>query len=592
MKLSINESIGVLTLDKVIDRNPVTVKPDTPLMCAIALMSEIANKNILLPNKNDSSICFEDEGNKNSSYVLVIEEGKIIGIFTETDVIKLIASETDLSNKTIADVMSNNPISLQQYQERNVSIAVAIMREHNIRHLPVVSSSGQLIGIITHENIRSALTPSCLLKMCCVSDVMNKEVVKSAKNASLLDIAKLISDRRVSCVVIVEETTTATSDLALTIPVGIVTERDLVKFRILKLDFAKTKVSKVMSQPLFLVNPCDFLWQTHLFMSSQQVKHLVVVEKSGKLVGILTQKSILQVFDPLKMSRVITVLQHQVEKRTQELEQQKQHHSLLQLEEQECFEAIAGSIAKDFDRLIVPILETARILALKFPDADRQTKQLLQLIVANSQRGIDLVEQILSFSSKLEKGFIPLKIDRVLSEVMLATRATFPKSIKIFLDLPEEETIPKVLGNAIQLHQIFMNLCLNSRNAMADGGVLRICLDKELIEEKSEVTYGKYREAVGTSNLARAKLEPYLVISFWDRGIGMSIDVKKQIFEIVSNPKKTNSAKRSGLFTVINTVKNHGGFVNINSEVGKGTLFKVYLPALETKPIQLASQLN
>lgn len=365
MNLSINESIGAPTLDKIIDRNPVIVKADNLVINAIALMARVKGKSIPLANKNNCCCSKINDDRGKSSYVLVVKGTEIVGIFTERDLVKLIAEEIDLTNKKISEVMSPNVITLKQYQNRDVSVALRIMREHNIRHLPVVGSWGQLIGIITHENIRSAITPACLLKMRRVGTVMSTEVVKSSAEVSLKDTAKIMSDRRVSCVVIVEKRKIPQSDRIITIPIGIVTERDLVEFQVLELNFATTRVGSVMSQPLFPVHPQDSLWQTHQLMRARKVRRLVVVGESGELAGIVTQSSILQVFDPLEMSRVITVLQQQVEKRTAQLEQINQDldRTKQKLERQnrvrkdrldrvENFEAIAGNIAQEFNNTL------------------------------------------------------------------------------------------------------------------------------------------------------------------------------------------------------------------------------------------------
>lgn len=385
------------TLDKIIDRNPVTVGYDAAVIDAITLMSRVQSRELATLDAPQQDL-------KKSSYVLVTRGVELAGIFTERDLVKLIADGIEINNKKIAEVMSANVITLKQYYNRDITVAIAIMRKHKIRHLPVVSSWGELIGIITRENIRSALTPSCLLKMRSVADVMNVKVIQAFGNASPIEIAKLMSQHRVSCVVIVEN-----SDRDANIPIGIVTERDLVRFRVLELDLAKIKIASVMSQPLFPVHPNDSLWQTHQLMRARKVRRLVAINKSGELAGIITQSSILQIFDPLEMSRVITVLQQQIDKRTEQLKQayqkleRQEREKTLQLERIENFEAIADNVIRDIKKTIDPIVNSARILSLKYPDADRQTEKLLQLIADNAQKSIDLLTEIFTFNNSLDR---------------------------------------------------------------------------------------------------------------------------------------------------------------------------------------------
>jgi len=553
MNLTINKSSAIPTLDRIIDRNPVLVKSDTPVIDAIALMSPGKSKKLSLKTRR-------------SSYVLAIAGGRIAGIFTESDLVQLIASGINLVDKKISEVMTAKIVTLKQSRERSISsaIAIAVMRENKIRHLPIVDSCDRLIGIITHKNISSIMSPGSSVKIRRVSDVMNRKVITSSGDASLFDIARLMSDRQVSDVIIVTKKTLNKQEPPLIIPIGIVSETDLVRFRALEFDFAQTKVETVMNKSLFPVYPCDSLWQVHLLMRSQKSRRLVVIEKSGELTGIVTQSSILEAFNPLEMSRIITILEQQKLRTSSELQEQ---NSGTQIEDLGNFEAIANSIAQDFDKIIVPILESARILALKFPYIDRSTQQLLKKIVTNSELGIGLVEEIFSYSSQLDSGLISLRIDRILSKVVGEARVNFPQSIKIFLDLPSNKTIPNILGNTAQLEAALMHLCLNSRNAMPDGGILRICLDLELVADSAD-------------SLAKVPSKLYLVVTVWDRGKGMSLDLKKHIFDIFSNPKKYDIPHKSGLVKVIEAVKNHRGFIKIDSEIGKGTLFKIYLPAL------------
>jgi len=153
-----------------------------------------------------------------------------------------------------------------------------------------------------------------LLQLRRVEDVMVTSVIQAKPNASVLDVALLMSDYHVSCVVIVEEKNAGASP----IPVGIITERDIVQFQALGLEFSAISAQTVMSTPLFCLNPEDSLWEAHQQMLSRRVQRLVVVDRQGKLVGIVTQTSVLQALDPMEMYQLIQSLQQEVRQLQQE----------------------------------------------------------------------------------------------------------------------------------------------------------------------------------------------------------------------------------------------------------------------------------
>ncbi len=558
------------TLDKIVDRNALIVKSNISILNAIVLMSGIEDRNISRSNPSNTRKVL-----KKSSCVLVVEEMELVGIFTERDALKAIVSKVDLANKPIAEVMTREVITLKQYQDRHVSIALKIMEKYKIRHLPVVGNWGQLIGNITRENIRAFLTPGNLLKMRCVSDVMNSEVVQSSPEISLISLGEMMRDRQVSCVVIVENQTR--DDLNLTIPVGIVTESDILRFQVLNLDFSSTRVETVMTKPLFPVRPSYSLWGTHQLMLSKKVRRLVVVDDRGALAGIITQSSILQVFDPLEMSRVITVLEQQIDKKTKELERSNQqlkqiNQELAERESDKQFQAqrlqnlgsLASAIAGDLNNFLTPILAASDLLSVKFPNADEQTRELFKLLNDNSKYSLELVRKMLTFANQSEEKLVELEILPLLCQVVNTAKIIFSKSIEILIDRPEDRNIPKVFGNAILLHQALMNLCINARDTMPNGGTLKICLETEFVDKK----FAKLNnlESFGS----------YLVILFWDTGVGIPEEVQEKIFE----PLESEEDRGKRLTIVSNIIKNHRGFIDLYSEVGKGSQFKVYLPAL------------
>lgn len=318
-----NQQADLPTLERIIDRSPLTISPDRSAIDAIALMSQVSGSNCELPNATPRSNSNFFSPSKNS-YVLVVEGTQLLGILTERDIVKLAAAGVELSGVTVAEVVVQPIITIRESDAQNVFTTLSLFRQHGIRHLPVLDDRDRLVGIITQGSISQALKPVNLLKCRTVADTMTTEVVQSAANVSVLSLAKLMVDRGVSCVAIVEHD--AENRI---IPVGIITERDIVQFQVLELDLERIQAQTVMSTPLFCLSPTDSLWNANAEMQRRHVRRLIVAGEQGELAGIITQSSLLQVFDPIEMSGVVEVLQARLDVRLTELEQINQ---LLQTE--------------------------------------------------------------------------------------------------------------------------------------------------------------------------------------------------------------------------------------------------------------------
>ncbi|MBD2520912.1 PAS domain S-box protein [Nostoc sp. FACHB-133] len=294
--------VDLPTLEQIVERSPLTVLPDTPLIDVIALMNRV-NSSIV-----ESNFDF-------SSCVLVVEETNLIGILTLRDVIRLTGIGKDLSSVKISEVMTQPVISLGLAQAQNALTALSFMRQHCIRHLPVVDDLGQLVGLITQDRIRQVIQPVHLLKLRCVTEVMVTEVIHALPTTSVLELSQIMSDRQISCVVIVAQ---QKEEL---IPVGMITEKDIIKFHLQGLDIAQTQAQDVMSTPVLSITPTESLWTVHQLMQERKVRRLTVVGEQSELQGLVTQTNLLQVLDPLEIDRVIQVLQAKVEEQTVKLRQ-------------------------------------------------------------------------------------------------------------------------------------------------------------------------------------------------------------------------------------------------------------------------------
>ncbi|MBE9043610.1 PAS domain S-box protein [Pleurocapsales cyanobacterium LEGE 10410] len=315
--------IQPFVLERVIDRNPPIVTTETTVFEAIALMSQIWHQSCIrasceLNNITDASDLSSVQAS--SSYLLVMEAGKLVGIFTERDLVKLAASEYDCSAIKITEVMTASVITLSQSEIRDIFCVLGYFRRHRIRHLPILDEEDRLLGVITTGSLRQSLQPNNFLKLRKVADVMATEVVTASANDSVLSLARLMSDRQVSCVVITEASEDEKGDILVT-PVGIITEGDIVQFQALNLNLKKIQAKTVMSFPLFPVKPLNALWQAHLQMQQHRVRRLVVTGDRGELVGIVTQTSLLQILDPLEMLQELEDLQQIKDKQTLQLKQ-------------------------------------------------------------------------------------------------------------------------------------------------------------------------------------------------------------------------------------------------------------------------------
>ncbi|QKD84576.1 diguanylate cyclase [Thermoleptolyngbya sichuanensis A183] len=271
-----------------------------------------------------------------SSFALVLRAGQLVGIFTERDVVRAIARGSLQPAEAIATVMVSPVITLAETDLDDLLAVLQIFRQHQIRHLPILGSQGEVLGVMTPNSIRNLLQPSDLLKFRQVSDVMVSRVVSALPSTSVTDLAHQMTQHRVSCVVIVPtlpqlpdapENQAAKSDLTDgsqgdVAPLGIVTEQDIVRFQADGLNLAQTYAGEVMSTPLLQTSPQQSLWSAYQQMQENRIRRLVVVGSRGELVGILTQTSVVHMLDPLELCEVIRALQSTVTQKNDALHQE------------------------------------------------------------------------------------------------------------------------------------------------------------------------------------------------------------------------------------------------------------------------------
>ena len=290
------------TLEEFIEPDPLTISPEVLVINAIVRMNQPRNLGSSKEGTHGKAV-------SRSSYLLILEPADIqpnsnqstvlqlAGVLTERDIVKLSATGIDLKTATVGEVMTRNIISLKKSDFQDIYQVMSILRQHQIRHLPVVDDFGQLVGMISSEGICRALNPTSLLKIRSVADVMNSKVLQAFPTTSILSLSQLMAEQRQSCVVIVQNQPSL--DLAkssnscqvlekylhLSTPLGIITERDIVQFQILGLDLANTIAQTVMSTPLICVKPEDSLLDVQQQMKKTAGTQTSRCRSIGKITG-------------------------------------------------------------------------------------------------------------------------------------------------------------------------------------------------------------------------------------------------------------------------------------------------------------------
>ena len=234
---------------------------------------------------------------------------------------------------------------------------------------------------------------------------------------------------------------------------------------------------------------------------------------------------------------------------------------------------LAGGMAHDLNNALAPVLLGAQWLRRRSDNAE--ARQMLTMIEASANRGADMVRQVLLFARGRGGEFESIELAPLVKELEKMVRETFPKNISVKTFLPRD--LWPVQANFTQLHQVVLNLCVNARDAMPDGGIISFVADNmELTDtEAAQIQDGKPGK--------------FISLSVSDTGTGMTPEVQAKMFEPFFTTKGEGKGTGIGLATVVRIVKSHGGFLRVESEVGHGTTFEMFIPqAAEVVPTTVA----
>jgi signal transduction histidine kinase/ActR/RegA family two-component response regulator len=269
-------------------------------------------------------------------------------------------------------------------------------------------------------------------------------------------------------------------------------------------------------------------------------------------------------------------LERQVDERTQALaESERQMQQVLKLQ---AIGTLAGGIAHDFNNILFPIIGYTE-LTMDDVAEDSPTRRNLEEILKAANRAKDLVQQILTFSRQNGRERKPVRVQGIVKEALRLLRASIPKTIEIACEV--DESCNAILGDPTQIHQVIMNLGTNAYQAMQEiGGRLEVHL------AQTQIGYEETLKRIGI------KMGPHLHLTVADEGVGMEPMVLERIFEPYYTTKEPGKGTGLGLSVIHGIVKNHGGFITVESSPGRGSVFHVYLPTIEDAEIEAAQDLH
>lgn len=234
---------------------------------------------------------------------------------------------------------------------------------------------------------------------------------------------------------------------------------------------------------------------------------------------------------------------------------------LIHSQKMESLGTLAGGIAHDFNNILGIIMGHASLISM-FKSEPKRVETSAEAITRVTERGAGLVRQLLTFARKTEVNLESVRVNDLIKELLKLLNETFPKTIEFNIQF--EDQLPSIIADQNQLHSVLLNLCLNSRDAMPDGGKLTITT-----EAVSSDHLSKYKNLISNK---------YIAIEITDTGKGMERATLERIFEPFFTTKELGKGTGLGLAVAYGIIEQHNGFIEVESEVGVGTVFRLYFP--------------
>ena len=269
-----------------------------------------------------------------------------------------------------------------------------------------------------------------------------------------------------------------------------------------------------------------------------------------------------------------TLLRQIVELQKAEEKIHEQGEQLLRTQRMESIGTLAGGIAHDLNNALAPIVMGAQLLQDTPEEADR--KKLLDMISASANRSAAMVKQILSFARGSKGHLLQISVRPLVNEMLKIVQDTFPKSILVSVKVDAD--VGNIAGDATELHQVLLNLCINARDAMPHGGEITFGAHNTILEQEL---------ACVPVNIPAGE---YVVLSIKDTGSGIPPEILPRIFEPFFTTKTPDKGTGLGLSTVAGIIKKHRGFIRIQSTLGQGTEFGIYLPLMRPDAVRQPEQ--
>ncbi|MFH1026847.1 MAG: response regulator, partial [Pseudomonadota bacterium] len=288
--------------------------------------------------------------------------------------------------------------------------------------------------------------------------------------------------------------------------------------------------------------------------------------KDGEEISVLYSGGKLEIAGkPLVLSAVMDIT-----------EQKRLQNQLHQLQKMDVVGQLAGGIAHDFNNMLTGILASAEILRRRLADDEKNSKMVGNIIEA-ATRSADLTRDLLTISRKSPANLTPVAINESISSVIGILEHTIDKHIRLTANLVSSN--PVVMCDQTQLHNILLNLGVNARDAMPEGGTLTYSTAERMLDEMS-------CRSMGFS----IKPGRYLELAVSDTGVGMTADILEHVFEPFFTTKEAGKGTGLGLASVYGTVKSHGGEIIVQSHPGLGSVFKIFIPLVSAGSREQASE--